>query len=137
MLVTYYHAQLADKFRTNAFEILQTLATFSDAVITVVNMGARFYYITHSIVPTFICSKIIQQLSPGRNIDTGVPSDLMSILLYWPRRLIPSVSAAAVFTANAKLVAFIALYWCWCGFNAIILLALSAGADYYIEMLGI
>jgi len=130
----------ADEFKTGTYEILQTRPLTRWQIIAGKYWGSLLVVLI-ALLPTIVYLFSIQKLSSDEGIDTGAITGSYIGLFF----------LAAVFTAigicfssftNNAVVAFIAsLIGCallYYGFSAISHLpALTNGADYYTEMLGI
>lgn len=131
---------MADEYRSGTFELLKTLPLTPVQIVWGKFYGALIIVIT-ALVPTILYAVSIQSLSVTGGIDMGATTG----------SYIGLVLLGAVFTAigicassftNNTVVAFIAgAFTCFLlynGFEAISKLPVfRAGADYYIEMLGI
>ncbi|MCW3116449.1 MAG: gliding motility protein GldF [Chitinophagaceae bacterium] len=131
---------LADEYKSGTFELLKTMPLTSSQIVWGKFYGALIIVIT-ALLPTIIYAVSVQSLSVTGGIDIGgtIGSYIGLIFL------------GAVFTAigictssytNNTVVAFIAgafvCFLLYNGFDAISKLPIfKAGADYYIEMLGI
>lgn len=131
---------LADEFKSGTFEILQTKPLSRWQVVMGKYMGALLV-VWIALLPTLIYVVTILQLAAEGGIDSGaIIGSYIGLFLL-----------SAVFTAigigcssftNNAVVAFIisgfACFLIYSGFNAISRVPVfEAGADYYIEMLGI
>lgn len=131
---------LSDEFKGGTYEILKTSPLSNWELLTGKYLGC-FAVVIIALVPTIIYAFSIQSLSATGGIDKGAVAGSYLGLLF----------LAAVFTAiglwcssitNNAVIAFIvsafACFLIYNGFNAVSRIpALAAGADYYIEMLGI
>jgi ABC-2 type transport system permease protein len=130
----------AEEFKTGTFEILQTRPLSPGQVVWGKYTGALFV-VWLALIPTVIYVISVQQLSAEGGIDTGATAGSY-IGLLWLAAVFTSIGiCASSFTQNA-VVAFLlsafACFFMYNGFNAISRIpAFAAGADYYIEMLGI
>ncbi len=131
---------LSEEFKTGTFEILQT-RPLSKWQIVSGKYSAVLLVLLFVIVPTFIYVFTIQQLSAGGGVDSGGISGSYIGLF-----LLAAVFAAiglccSSFTNNAVVAFLVSAFAClllYFGFNAVSKLPVFlAGADYYIEMLGI
>jgi len=130
----------SDEFRTGTFEILQTKPLSRSEIVGGKFLGS-YLVVLMALVPTLIYVICIQALAEDKGIDTGATIGSYIGLLF----------LAAVFTAigvfcssfsNNPVVSFIisafACFIIYSGFNAISRIPVfTAGADYYIEMIGI
>jgi ABC-2 type transport system permease protein len=131
---------LADEYKSGTFELLKTMPLTSSQIVWGKFYGALIIVIT-ALLPTIIYAVSVQSLSVTGGIDIGGTIGSYIGLLF----------LGAVFTAigvctssftNNTVVAFIAgafvCFLLYNGFDAISKLPVfKAGADYYIEMLGI
>src|SRR5687767_3595197 len=130
----------SDEFRTGTFEILQTKPISRSQLVGGKFLGS-YLIVLIALLPTLVYVICIQTLAEDKGIDTGATVGSYIGLLF----------LAAVFTAigvfcssfsNNPVVAFIisafACFLIYSGFNAVSRIPVfAAGADYYIEMLGI
>lgn len=130
----------ADEYRAGTFELLKTLPLKPAQIVWGKFFGALMIVVC-ALLPTIIYAISIQQLSVTGGIDTGatVGSYLGLVLL---GAVFTSIGICASSFTNNTVVAFIAgAFVCFLlcsGFDAISRLPVfRAGADYYIEMLGI
>ncbi len=131
---------LSDEFRGGTFEILQTrpLTTWQ---LTGGKYVACLAVMAIALLPTIIYYFSIQQLSSQGGIDIGGTTGSYIGLFLLAAVFVAIGICSSSFTNNA-VVAFIAAaakcFQVYNGFTAISRLPLfAAGADYYIEMLGI
>lgn len=131
---------LADEYKSGTFELLKTMPLTSSQIVWGKFYGALLIVIT-ALLPTIIYAVSVQSLSVTGGIDIGGTIGSYTGLVF----------LGAVFTAigictssytNNTVVAFIAgafvCFLLYNGFDAISKLPVfKAGADYYIEMLGI
>ncbi|MES2329486.1 MAG: gliding motility-associated ABC transporter permease subunit GldF [Bacteroidota bacterium] len=131
---------LADEYKSGTFELLKTMPLTSSQIVWGKFYGALIIVIT-ALLPTIIYAVSVQSLSVTGGIDIGGTAGSYIGLIF----------LGAVFTAigictssytNNTVVAFIAgafvCFLLYNGFDAISKLPIfKAGADYYIEMLGI
>ena len=131
----------ADEFKGGTFEILQTKPLSRWQLVSGKYFGSLGVVLI-ALVPTVIYVISVQQLAAaGGGIDMGgtIGSYIGLILLVG---VFVAIGIACSSVTNNAVVAFIAgAFLCfvlYSGFNAISRIpALQAGADYYIEMLGI
>ena len=130
----------AEEFKTGTFEILQTRPLSRWQIVFGKYFGSLIVVVI-ALLPTIIYYFSIQQLSSGEGIDTGatIGSYMGLVLLASAFTAIGICSSS--FTSNAVIAFIISLVACalfYYGFSAIGLMpALSGGADYYLEMIGI
>lgn len=130
----------SDEFRTGTFEILQTRPLSRWQVVTGKYLGALLVVLI-ALLPTLVYVISVQQLAAEGGIDTGATIGSYFGLVFLSAVFVAIGICCSSLTGNA-VVAFIAsafaCFLLYTGFNAISRLpALEAGADYYIEMLGI
>lgn len=131
---------LSDEFRTGTFEILQTRPLSRWQLVLGKYLGALLVVLI-ALLPTLIYVISIQQLSAQGGIDTGGTIGSYIGLFLLSAVFVAIGICCSSLTSNA-VVAFIGgAFLCfilYSGFNAVSRLpALEAGADYYVEMLGI
>jgi ABC-2 type transport system permease protein len=131
---------LADEFKAGTFEILKTKPLTAWQIVK----GKYFsilLVLLFVIVPTFIYILTIKILSASGSIDGGgIAGSYLGLFLL--SAVFAAVSlCCSSFTGNAVVAFLISAFTClilYFGFNAISKLpVLQAGADFYIEMLGI
>jgi ABC-2 type transport system permease protein len=130
----------ADEFKVGTYEILQTRPLSRWQIIFGKYFGSLIVVLI-ALLPTIIYIFSIQKLSSNEGIDMGATVGSYIGLLFLAA-VFTAISICASSFTNNSVVAFIAsLIGCallYYGFSAISKLpALSNGADYYIEMLGI
>ena len=131
---------LSDEFRMGTIEILQT-TPLSRSQLVVGKYLAALIVVLIALLPTGIYFLSIQRLSGQGGIDGGATAGSYLGLIF----LSAVFTAIGIFcsslTSNAVVAFIAAAFACfllYSGFNAISQLpAFAAGADYYIEMLGI
>ncbi len=130
----------SDEFRSGTYEILQTRPITRGQLVSGKFAGSYFVVLA-ALVPTAIYLVCVQSLAESHGIDLGAAFGAYLGLLF----------LAAVFTAigiccssftNNPVVSFVigafACFLVYSGFNAVSRIPVfRAGADYYIEMLGI
>ena len=131
---------LSDEFRTGTFEILQT-KPLTNWQVTGGKYLASLVVVIIALLPTVVYFISIQQLSVQGGIDVGGAIGSYIGLFFLSAVFVAIGICSSSFTNNA-IVAFItaafACFLIYNGFNAIShLSSFAAGADYYIEMLGI
>jgi ABC-2 type transport system permease protein len=131
----------ADEFKGGTFEILQTRPLSRWQLVSGKYLGSLGVVVI-ALVPTLIYPLSVQQLAAtGGGIDMGGTIGSYIGLIFLSGVFVAIGIACSSLTNNA-VVAFIAgAFLCfvlYSGFNAVSRIpALQAGADYYIEMLGI
>ncbi len=130
----------AEEFKSGTYEILQTRPITRWQLVLGKYMGAVLV-VWIALLPTFIYVISIRQLAAEGGIDTGA---LMGsyVGLFFLAAVFTAIGIfCSSFTQNAVVAFLISAFACFLvfnGFNAISRIpALEAGADYYIEMLGI
>ncbi len=131
---------LADEYKQGTFELLRTLPLKPSQIVWGKFFGALLIVVC-ALLPTVIYALSVQQLSITGGIDVGatVGSYTGLVLL---GAVFTAVGVCASSYTNNTVVAFIAgafiCFLLYSGFDAISKLQMfKAGADYYIEMLGI
>ena len=130
----------SDEFRNGTFEILQTRPLTRWDIVTGKYI-ASLILVVIALLPTLIYFFCIQQLSAQNGIDVGASIGSYIGLLFLTAVFVAIGICCSSLTDNA-VVAFIAsAFFCfviYSGFNAVSTIPyFAAGADYYIEMLGI
>ena len=130
----------SDEFKTGTFEILQTRPLSRGQIVSGKYFGS-FLVVFIALIPSLIYFFSIQQLSSGEGLDTGATIGSY-IGLFFLAAVFSSIGiCASSFTNNAVIAFIMALIGCalfYYGFNTISKLpALSNGADYYVDMIGI
>lgn len=130
----------SEEFKTGTYEILQTLP-LARWQITVGKYLGCLLVVFIALIPTLVYIVTIQNLSSGEGIDMGATIGSY-IGLFFLTAVFTAISiCCSSFTNNAVISFIAALLSCallYYGFNAISRLpALSNGADYYVEMIGI
>ena len=131
---------LSDEFRGGTFEILETKPLTNWQIIAG-KYTANLFVLVIAILPTIIYFFSIEQLSAQGGIDTGATIGSY-IGLFFLGAVFASIGiCCSSFTNNAVTSFIAAAFLCFLmynGFNALSKVPLfNAGADYYIEMLGI
>lgn len=131
---------LSDEFRTGTFEILQTKPVSILRMIGGKYLGSLIV-VAIALLPTLIYVFSVQQLSGQAGMDMGATAGSYVGLFFLAAVFVAIGICCSSFTANA-VVAFIgAAFFCFAlysGFGAVSRLpSFAAGADYYIEMMGI
>lgn len=131
---------LADEYKQGTFELLSTLPLKPSQIVWGKFFGALLIVIC-ALVPTIIYALSVQQLSITGGIDVGATAGSYIGLIFLGAVFTAVGICASSFTHNT-VVAFIAgafvCFLLYNGFDAISKLPVfNAGADYYIEMLGI
>jgi ABC-2 type transport system permease protein len=131
---------LADEYKSGTFELLKTMPLTSSQIVWGKFYGALFIVIT-ALIPTIIYAVSVQSLSVTGGIDIGgtIGSYIGLVFL---GAVFTSIGICTSSYTNNTVVAFIAgafvCFLLYNGFDAISKLPVfKAGADYYIEMLGI
>lgn len=131
---------LADEFRMGTFEILQT-TPLSRVQLVGGKYLASLLVVVVALLPTLLYFLSIQRLSGQGGIDTGGTIGSYIGLFFLSSVFTAIGLCCSSFTGNA-VVAFIgaafACFLLYSGFGAVSQLPVfAAGADYYIEMVGI
>jgi len=130
----------SDEFKAGTYEILQT-RPLSRWKLVLGKYAGALGVVLIALLPTIIYVISVQQLSAEGGIDRGGTIGAYFGLIFLSSVFVSIGICCSSFTSNA-VVAFISgAFMCfilYSGFNAISRIpALEAGADYYIEMLGI
>jgi len=140
LISTITMRSFADEFKSGTFELLRTWPLSYTQIIMGKYVGC-FCVVLMALLPTSIYVYTIQHLSVSGGIDVGATiGSYLGLLL-----LCASFTAIGIFTSsltNNTIIAFVAsafaCFVLYSGCNAISKIpAFQAGADYYIEMLGI
>jgi ABC-2 type transport system permease protein len=131
---------LTEEFKSGTFELLKTLPLKAYQIIGGKFLGALLIVIC-ALLPTIIYAISIQQLSSVGGIDIGATIGSYFGLIFLGA-VYTAVGICASSFSNNIVVAFIAgafvCFLLFSGFDAISKLPIfKAGADYYIELLGI
>ena len=130
----------ADEYKSGTFEILKTLP-LSPAKIVWGKYYGCLLVVAIALMPTIIYAISIQQLSAKGGIDVGATAGSYAGLLLLAAVYTAVGICTSSYTNNTVVAFIIAAFMCfllYTGFTAVSRLpAFSAGADYYIEMLGI
>ena len=131
---------LSEEFKSGTFEILQTRPLTKWQIVSGKYMSVLLVLV-FVIVPTFIYIFTIKALSAGGGIDAGgIAGSYIGLFLL--AAVFASIGlCCSSFTSNSVVAFLISAFAClliYFGFNAVSKLPVfQAGADYYIEMLGI
>lgn len=140
LISTITMRSFADEYKAGTFELLRTWPLSYTQIIIGKYIGC-LCVVLMALLPTSIYVYTIQHLSVGGGIDVGATiGSYLGLLL-----LCASFTAIGIFTSsltNNTIIAFVAsafaCFVLYSGFNAISKIpAFQAGADYYIEMIGI
>ena len=130
----------ADEFRGGTFEVLRTRPLTSMQIVNGKYAGSLGVVLI-SLIPTLIYVYSVQSLSIQGGLDLGQTLGSYIGLLFLAATFTAIGICCSSFTNNAVVAFLIAAFVCflmYSGFNAISRIpAFTAGADYYIEMLGI
>lgn len=131
---------LSEEFKTGTFEILQTKPISRSQLVIGKYLGALLV-VWIALLPTFIYMFSIQRLSMEGGMDIGATLGSYIGLFFLSAVFTAIGVCCSSFTSNAVVAFILSAFACfilYSGFNAISRIpALEAGADYYIEMLGI
>jgi ABC-2 type transport system permease protein len=130
----------SDEFRTGSFEILQSRPLTYWQIVNGKYLAA-LAVVAIALLPTWIYFFSIQQLATGSGMDLGATAASYIGLLFLRAVFAAIALYSSSFTSNA-VVAFIgsafACFLLYTGFHALSRVsAFPAGADYYIDMVGI
>ncbi|MCW3073194.1 MAG: transporter permease [Flaviaesturariibacter sp.] len=130
----------ADEYRAGTFEVLRTKPLTAWQIVTGKFLGSLVIVII-ALLPTIVYYFSINSLAATTGIDSGAAIGSYIGLLFLAAVFTAICICVSSFTPNSivsfiiSLIALIVLYY---GFNAVSQLpGLSAGIDYYIEMIGI
>jgi len=130
----------SEEFKTGTFEILQTRPLSRWQIVAGKYVGSLIVVII-ALIPTIVYFFSIQALSSREGIDTGATIGSYIGLFFLAAVFTAIGICCSSFTNNAVVAFIISLIGCvllYYGFSAISKMpALSNGADYYIEMIGI
>jgi ABC-2 type transport system permease protein len=130
----------ADEFRTGTYEILQT-TPLSRAQLIGGKYLASLLVLVIALIPTLVYFISIRQLSAQGGIDIGGTIGSYIGLLFLAAVFNAIGICCSSWTSNAVVAFMAAIFVCillYSGFTAFSKLPVfAAGADYYIEMLGI
>ncbi len=130
----------ADEFRTGTYEILQTRPLSRWQLILGKYTGS-FLIAVIALLPTLIYIVSMQALSENAGIDTGATIGSYIGLLFLSGVFTAIGVCCSSFTNNAVIAFIVSAFACFLvynGFDAVSKIpAFHAGADYYLEMLGI
>ena len=131
---------LSEEFRMGTFEILQTIP-LSRTQLVVGKYLASLLVVVIALVPTLLYFLTIQRLSGQGGIDAGATVGSYIGLVFLSAVFTSIGILCSSWTSNAVVAFIAAAFACfilYSGFNAISTLPVfAAGADFYIEMLGI
>jgi len=130
----------SDEFRAGTFEILRTKPLSTRQLVAGKFMGS-FLVVFIALLPTILYALTINSLSVQGGIDIGGTMGSYIGLIFLSAVFIAISICCSSFTNNAVVAFILSAFVCfivYSGFNAISQIpALEAGADYYVEMLGI
>lgn len=130
----------SDEFRAGTFEILRTKPLSTWQLVAGKFMGS-FLVVLIALLPTILYTLTIDSLSVQGGIDIGGTIGSYIGLVFLSAVFIAISICCSSFTNNAVVAFILSAFVCfivYSGFNAISQIpALEAGADYYVEMLGI
>jgi ABC-2 type transport system permease protein len=130
----------SDEFRAGTFEVLRTKPLTTWQLVTGKFMGS-FLVVLIALLPTILYVGTINSLSVQGGIDFGGTVGSYVGLIFLSAVFLAISICCSSFTNNAVVAFILSAFVCflvYSGFNAISEIpSLEAGADYYIEMLGI
>jgi ABC-2 type transport system permease protein len=130
----------ADEFKSGTYEILQTKPLSRGQLVAGKYLGSLVVVLT-ALLPTLIYIFSIQKLSTAEGIDTGATFGSYIGLVFLASVFTAIGICSSSFTSNSVVAFIVSLIACailYYGFSAVSRLpSLSAGADYYLAMLGI
>lgn len=131
---------LSEEFRMGTFEILQTVP-LSRTQLVLGKYLASLLVVIIALVPTLLYFLTIQRLSGQGGIDVGATIGSYIGLVFLCAVFTSIGILCSSWTSNAVVAFIAAAFACfllYSGFNAVSSLPVfAAGADYYIEMIGI
>ncbi len=131
---------MADEYKAGTFELLKTLPLTPAQIVWGKFFGALIIVVT-ALLPTIIYAVSVQQLSVTGGIDIGGTIGSYIGLIFLGAVFTAIGICASSFTNNTVVAFITGAFVCFVlfnGFEAISKLPVfAAGADYYIEMLGI
>lgn len=131
---------IADEYKSGTFEILKTLPVSPASIVWGKYFGCLLV-VAIALLPTIVYAVSVQQLSARGGLDIGATMGSYLGLLMLGAVFTAVGVCTSSFTNNTVVAFIMAAFFCfflYSGFNAISALpAFEAGADYYIEMIGI
>ena len=131
---------ISEEFKSGTYEILQTKPISRWQLIVGKYLGALLV-VWIALLPTLVYIVSIQQLSAEGGMDMGATIGSYIGLFFLASVFTAIGICCSSFTSNAVVAFILSAFACfilYSGFNAISRIpALEAGADYYVEMLGI
>ncbi|MBS1917576.1 MAG: gliding motility-associated ABC transporter permease subunit GldF [Bacteroidetes bacterium] len=130
----------SEEFRTGTFEILRTTPVSQWKIISGKYLASTIVVVI-ALLPTIIYFISVQRLSAQAGVDVGASIGSYIGLFFLAGVFVAIGICCSSFTNNAVVAFIAAAFFCfliYSGFNAVSRIpAFAAGADYYIEMLGI
>ncbi len=130
----------SDEYKGGTFELLQTRPLHPRAIVLGKYLGALMV-VWIALIPTLVYAISVQMLSSEGGIDIGATIGSYIGLFFLAAVFVSIGVCCSSFTSNSVVAFIISAFACfllYSGFNAISRIpAFQAGADYYIEMLGI
>ena len=140
LIPTITMRSLADEYKAGTFELLKTMPLSAGEIVWGKYFGALLIVVL-ALVPTIIYAISIQRLSSVGGIDVGATAGSYIGLLLLGAVFTAVGICTSSFTNNTVVAFITGAFVCfilYTGFQAISELPVfAAGADYYIEMLGI
>ena len=131
---------IADEYKGGTFEVLKTLPLSPGKIVWGKYLGCLLV-VTVALIPTIIYALSVQQLSARGGIDIGGTAGSYIGLLMLAAVYTAVGVCTSSFTNNTVVAFILAAFVCfilYSGFSALSKLPVfEAGADYYIQMLGI
>jgi ABC-2 type transport system permease protein len=131
---------IADEYKTGTFEVLKTLPLSSAKIVWGKYFGSLLV-VASALIPTLIYAFSVQHLSAKGGIDVGGTTGSYIGLVMLGAVYTAVGICTSSFTNNTVVAFILAAFVCfilYSGFDALSKLpALSNGADYYIQMMGI
>ena len=130
----------SEEYRTGTFEILKTKPLHAAQIITG-KYCACLLVVVIALLPTLIYFYSLSQLSGQGGIDTGAAAGSYIGLFFLGAVFVAIGICCSSFTSNAVVAFLSAAFFCFLIYNGFSALSripsFAAGADYYIEMIGI
>lgn len=140
LIPTITMRSVADEYKSGTFEVLRTLPLSPSKIVWGKYFGCLLV-VAVALLPTLIYAFSIQQLSAKGGIDAGATAGSYIGLLMLAAVYTAVGICTSSFTNNTVVAFILAAFVCfilYSGFSAVSKLPVfAAGADYYIQMLGI
>jgi ABC-2 type transport system permease protein len=131
---------LSEEFRAGTFEILRTKPVSSWSLVTGKYL-ASVTLVLIALIPTLLYFYSVQRLSGSAGMDLGGTLGSYTGLFFLAAVFVSIGICCSSFTANPVVAFILSAFLCfimYSGFSAVSAIpAFAAGADYYLDMLGI